>query len=647
MGLIFPFALGLLALAIPIVIFYLLKLRREELTVSSSFLWQRVIEDKQANAPWQKLQKNWLLLLQLLLLLLLVFVLGRPFFATNAKATGNIIVLLDSSASMQSTDVKPSRFAKAKEEIGSIIDGMGGGDRMTIVLMHNFPEVIATNSTNKADLHSGLDKAKVTNESVNARDALTLASASADRTPGTTVVVVSDGAFARDQGLPPLKAKVNYIKIGSSDANEAISALQLREAPSGPQLFISINNYSVAPANLNLNITVDGKPFATQAVQISPEDKAALTLANLPLTTHTVAAKITAANGTQDFLAADNEAYTVRNQGTPQKILLVTEGNSFLDKLLTRLPNYKTYTVTPAEYANLKNRDSYDLYIMDGYAPDKSPPAGMFLINPPTSPLLQVVGQTDQNKSPTIAQLDQTDPLLRYTDLSSSIAIAQAEVFTVPGWAHTVIGAADGTPLLIAGDNSGQRVVALAFDLHRSDLGLNSAWPILLLNILSYLQPAGALDQVTQVNPGDPVSYAVGQREQISITPPNGTAQLLKSTNNEVSFTDTGALGIYSVKRQIQAGNPITQNFVVNLFNPLSSNIKPLDDLGLQGTLASNSNNPVKSNREFWQPIAFAALILLVLEWWLFYRGFQLPKFRLNGRRKSGGGDRLARQSKR
>jgi len=85
-GLLIPFALGLLALAVPIVVLYLLKVKREDLTVSSNFLWRRVLEDKQANAPWQKLQKNWLLLLQLLLLFLLVFTLTRPFFEAEAQA---------------------------------------------------------------------------------------------------------------------------------------------------------------------------------------------------------------------------------------------------------------------------------------------------------------------------------------------------------------------------------------------------------------------------------------------------------------------------------------------------------------------------------------------------------------------------------
>ncbi len=77
MGFLLPTALALLTLAIPIVIFYMLRLRRESLQVASSLLWRRAVQDRTANAPWQRLRRNLLLLLQLLLLLLLVFSLAR------------------------------------------------------------------------------------------------------------------------------------------------------------------------------------------------------------------------------------------------------------------------------------------------------------------------------------------------------------------------------------------------------------------------------------------------------------------------------------------------------------------------------------------------------------------------------------------
>src|SRR5689334_15155781 len=105
------------AATIPVVIvFYLLKRKRVVRLVSSTLLWQKYLSDTQASAPFQKLRKNWLLLLQILLLLLAVLALTRPFFRTEAKPAELRVVILDASASMQATDEKPSRFEVARAE---------------------------------------------------------------------------------------------------------------------------------------------------------------------------------------------------------------------------------------------------------------------------------------------------------------------------------------------------------------------------------------------------------------------------------------------------------------------------------------------------------------------------------------------------
>ena len=55
-----PLALILSVLAVPIILMYVLKLRRQEHVVPSTFLWRQVLEDVQANAPWQRLRFNLL-----------------------------------------------------------------------------------------------------------------------------------------------------------------------------------------------------------------------------------------------------------------------------------------------------------------------------------------------------------------------------------------------------------------------------------------------------------------------------------------------------------------------------------------------------------------------------------------------------------
>ena len=76
-------AFWLLLLLPVLVLLYLLKLRREERLISSTYLWQKMVQDMEANTPWQKLRRNLLLLLQLLFLSILIFSIARPYLPTS------------------------------------------------------------------------------------------------------------------------------------------------------------------------------------------------------------------------------------------------------------------------------------------------------------------------------------------------------------------------------------------------------------------------------------------------------------------------------------------------------------------------------------------------------------------------------------
>ncbi len=66
-----PLALiGLLALPV-IVAYYMLRLRRRDRPVGSTFLWAQLVRDVEANAPWQRLRFSWLLVAQLAIAALL------------------------------------------------------------------------------------------------------------------------------------------------------------------------------------------------------------------------------------------------------------------------------------------------------------------------------------------------------------------------------------------------------------------------------------------------------------------------------------------------------------------------------------------------------------------------------------------------
>ena len=108
--------LGLLF--VPVVLaMYLLKLRREQRIVPSTLLWQRLLTDVEANAPWQRLRRSLLLLLQLLLVALLAILAARPFLERPAGLAGDVVIVIDTSASMGATDIPPDRLTEAKAQV--------------------------------------------------------------------------------------------------------------------------------------------------------------------------------------------------------------------------------------------------------------------------------------------------------------------------------------------------------------------------------------------------------------------------------------------------------------------------------------------------------------------------------------------------
>ena len=62
----------LAALAVPIVVFYILKIRLRRVPVSTLMFWQQIFEEKKPRSIWQRLRHLLSLLLQLAFLLLLI-----------------------------------------------------------------------------------------------------------------------------------------------------------------------------------------------------------------------------------------------------------------------------------------------------------------------------------------------------------------------------------------------------------------------------------------------------------------------------------------------------------------------------------------------------------------------------------------------
>jgi Ca-activated chloride channel family protein len=138
------------------------------------------------------------------------------------------------------------------------------------------------------------------------------------------------------------------------------------------------------------------------------------------------------------------------------------------------------------------------LTIFDGYIPlTRTLPSGnlLFIAPPRSTEVFSVTGRIDQPTPRAVSSIGDVveDPLLAYVSLSE-VRVLEAMRVSTPVWARPVLLGDTGTgsyPLLWAGEWEGRRVAVLAFDLRRSDLPLQVAFPLLLANLAAWLAPTG------------------------------------------------------------------------------------------------------------------------------------------------------------
>ena len=88
--------------AVPaVIILYLLRPRGKDYRISSTLLWEKLFCNQQSRTFLEKFIHNILMYLQILILALLVLALMSPYLQKAGKSRGNVILVFDTSASMQ------------------------------------------------------------------------------------------------------------------------------------------------------------------------------------------------------------------------------------------------------------------------------------------------------------------------------------------------------------------------------------------------------------------------------------------------------------------------------------------------------------------------------------------------------------------
>jgi hypothetical protein len=624
MGLLAPAALALAALAIPIVALYLLKIRRRERVVSSTLLWERLARDLEANAPWQRFRPNWLLLLQLLALLALVAALARPFWSVEAALGASTVVVIDASASMGATDVAPNRLVAAKDEVRELIERMPDGGEMMIAVAGAQARVAQPMTGDRGALRAALDDLEAEAGPAAIADALALAGAAAARLPDAEIVVVSDGDVATE-ALEALPVPARAVSVGSdSPKNLGLVTMAVGRGSGSAELFVRVANAGALdrPARVTIFDDATGAIVAAQDLIVPAGASAPLTFTTLPPETTVLRAELSYEG--RDDLRGDDRAWARTRGGERARVLLVTGGNLFLERALALLPDLAVSVAAPGGAVP----SGYDLYVFDGAAPPVGLAAPLLLIAPPAgNGIVAVLGAIE---APAITGMRVDDPILQGVDLSET-HVAVAASLQAPAWAVPLVTAGEA-PLLLTGVRDGLRTAIVAFDLHQSDLPLQTAFPILVAQLSTWFLPETAPTAPLTVSPGRIVSLTPrAGADRVEIVDPDGRLVSVPA-EPEILFAGTAKIGSYAVRDLANETELRAGGFVVNLLDGAESDLRPAGDFAA-GANDGPSPAPLSAlvdgtaRRLLWWPAILLGIAVLSIEWWAYYRGrrFRLP----------------------
>src|SRR5258706_2407374 len=576
-----------------LLVLYFLKLRRREMMVSSTILWRKAVQDLQVNAPFQKLRRNLLLLLQLLLLIALCLALMRPVANFKRGAGKLTVILIDRSGSMAAKDVKDrkgTRLDEAKRLAHEVVDSMKRDDNACIISFDETAETLCPLTPDAAKLRLAIDSIEQTDRKSKLKLAYQLAEAQSAFIPEQNranvkpdVFLYSDGRATDAQSLT-LRGNLTFGKIGDDKTGNiaivALSAKRNYENPTEVQVFARLANYGpdVVEADVNLSAATEFSgglphyhirslrhtkllPHRWGAAERTAARKAG-TLAQdsvefkLDLTTAAVL-RLEQMHKDGDALAADDIAQVVVPPPKALSVLLVTDSNFFLEKLKGSIQLKEFDILSPTAYEDAKAL-KYDVIIYDQYQPKFMPPSGNFMwfrALPPVTKVKQAMNgarpvYTQEN---TILDWKRDHPMLQGLNLGKLYIESAMKLDVQPVVVERLIEGSKG-PLVVLDREGRSTHLIVGFDVLQSNWPLKLSFPIYMYQALQYLALGSEMDVREAYPPGATPTIPLGDikrvasdRKEIHLTGPTGTRTIKIPEAGDFVLPPLDRAGLYTL----------------------------------------------------------------------------------------------------
>jgi hypothetical protein len=620
-----PLAFGAFVLAAPVIILYILKVKRRRVAVPYLRLWEQLLVETRARSLFQQLKRLYSLLLQLLILTAIVMALTQPAFELSSIKKESIVLLLDTSASMQAIEdpeTGQTRFDLMLERAADFVEGRSYEDEMMLVAVSDRVDVLCSFNRNTLRLRAGLEKLAATNRSLDVQRAYAFAKEVSRDRENPVILILSDGAGDDVRTAIEGDETAALVPIGEATANVGVTRFAVRKNTSNGTDYVLgiVENFGEDEVEVRIELLANGKTAkiwdkrlkSGEAFQLDRE----LTLnegATLELRIEN-----------EDALAIDNRAWAVVRPTKLRKVVLIAPDAVTAEPFwiafesMSEVIAADSYTVTPDRYMELGDDERRaDVTICVDVLPEQLPQQGNLILMNTDLPDWVPARVRGVDVEPAVWDWDREHLLNRYLNYRD-LPIPPARVLALDG-GTALVSSFEG-PLIAAFDLPERMCVYVAFDMTARLFPFRLAFPMLLRNAIAWFEVEEDVILESTYQPGDtiqPLRRIPDRTVQAYFQPPGGELQEreIEVREGRFYFTETDIPGGYMFR--ISGTNYPT---AVNLFAGHESRIAPDVPDVEDGEGPGIEEGRALFNRDLWALLALGGLLLWMLEWVFYHR---------------------------
>ena len=662
--------LGLLALVgiLVLILIYLIKPNFQQKLISSTYIWKLSLKYRKRKIPISKLRNILLVACQVMIITVIAFMLSKTVVVLKEQITQpEVVLIIDSSASMRAGDDASSRYERAVGEAVKEAEKTFDRDGIVSVIL------AGTENTFLAERASGDSREQVVSEMRALLDGGTSCSyTSADMNAAVTMTdrVLSINPNAKiylytDETYADLSDNISLVNVAEeTEWNAAILnatatyednyyTFRVEVACYGRDKDISVR-LTVNGANAenaedhdpaNTRSWVETVPCMNDGVYtilfkyVPEEEEKAFTdsldeytiFHNIPLDTGKKIDErvysyqsVLATIDEQDSMVQDNAFSIYGGLKETVRIQYYSAGedpvthesigpNVFFQQVLAAIK--KVYAdrwdiqVTEIKKGNPYETEGFDFYIFEHTMPEKLPEDGVvFLADPMSVPAdsgLRLDNIIDMNGNSVFLAAEESHPILNNMT-PTNITVSRYDKLTYDPAVYTPLLSYAGDPLLLVRNDETARVAVMGFSLHYSNLALLVDFPLMMYNMFGYFFP----ETVS--------SNALEAGESVSLNC-RGASLDVTMGNDKLTF-DTFPVslrlatpGSYTVTQTTYTGKTVTETIYVRMPRAES------DIFSAEGALRSPYFEVDESDyyNDVLLYLACALVALLTLEWYL------------------------------